>query len=673
MSTFTHVRWLMYVLVILFGGGLAVIIDLRHRSERTNLVLAQHEHFQQRAHLVADRLDGVLARIYGGIRTMSRLPGVRQAVASGTGLEGDARIAVQELYNGLAADVAMSEVYVVPLGLDPDATNPGTPREPLTTFDEVILGRTASTTAVEVEHAQPAAPEVEKFEYRLMREQLRWFAAHAGTNAASDGLKIPVLTGPPVVTCDNSRFDPARPVDEDRTGLLLSVPIYGADQRLSGAITAVILNHALRDAQGEPWTCLVSPSQGILLGDLGSAATWSGARDAILAGQPASHLAATGSFPLSLPDAGGEWRLWYGVEAATINAQPALRAEERVYRLMLGGVGGGTLLALVLIVLVRTTQRRRLEQRVAGLLGALRAVDAGDLTVSIPGLGEDALGRVAAGCRDLVSAQRQQLRGLAQTASALGTAAAAVVAAEQEVRTAVDAVHQHTATAASAGQQMETVASQLASAIEELGASVKEVAGTARITSQRTGQATGQVAAMIKAGEDLGRAANEIGAITALIDQIAGKTNLLALNATIEAAGAGAAGKGFAVVASEVKSLAAQAAQSAARIRTRLDELQGHTTAVTQGIATLGGVVGEVDRQQQTIAASTSQQEAVAGELARGASESASGTRDIARAITGIYEHSNHSAKATAALKDAAATLTTMASDLRDLVGHYRL
>jgi methyl-accepting chemotaxis protein len=340
---------------------------------------------------------------------------------------------------------------------------------------------------------------------------------------------------------------------------------------------------------------------------------------------------------------------------------------------MLGGVGGGTLLALVLIVLVRTTQRRRLEQRVAGLLGALRAVDGGDLTVDIPGLGEDALGRVATGCRDLVLTQRRQLRGLAQTASALSTAAAAVAAAEQDVRATVEAVHQHTATAASAGQQMETVASQLASAIEELGASVKEVAGNARSTSQRTGQAAGQVTAMITAGEALARAAGEIGVITSLIDQIAGKTNLLALNATIEAAGAGAAGKGFAVVASEVKSLAGQAAQSAARIRTRLDELQGHAAVVTQGIASLGGVVGEVDRQQQTIAASTSQQEDVAGDLARGASESASGTRDIARAITGIHAHAEHSAKATAALKDAAATLTTMASDLREMVGHYRL
>ena len=83
----------------------------------------------------------------------------------------------------------------------------------------------------------------------------------------------------------------------------------------------------------------------------------------------------------------------------------------------------------------------------------------------------------------------------------------------------------------------------------------------------------------------LAQAAQKIGDVVKLIQDVAGQTNLLALNATIEAARAGEAGRGFAVVASEVKSLAVQTAKATEDIAAQIAAVQVSTGAAVEAIA----------------------------------------------------------------------------------------
>ncbi|NJB68170.1 methyl-accepting chemotaxis protein [Desulfobaculum xiamenense] len=119
--------------------------------------------------------------------------------------------------------------------------------------------------------------------------------------------------------------------------------------------------------------------------------------------------------------------------------------------------------------------------------------------------------------------------------------------------------------------------SQVAAAMEEMNATVLEVAknaGTASDASNtardvakdggnevgNTVQETRQMAettlGLAKTLGDLSEKAENIGQVMSVINDIADQTNLLALNAAIEAARAGDAGRGFAVVADEVRKLA---------------------------------------------------------------------------------------------------------------------
>ena len=87
---------------------------------------------------------------------------------------------------------------------------------------------------------------------------------------------------------------------------------------------------------------------------------------------------------------------------------------------------------------------------------------------------------------------------------------------------------------------------QLANAIKEIAQQISQTKGVASEAAQAA------LASDARMGE-LAAAAQKIGEVISLINNIAGQTNLLALNATIEAARAGEAGKGFSVVAAEVK------------------------------------------------------------------------------------------------------------------------
>ena len=87
--------------------------------------------------------------------------------------------------------------------------------------------------------------------------------------------------------------------------------------------------------------------------------------------------------------------------------------------------------------------------------------------------------------------------------------------------------------------------------------------------------------------QGLAAAADKIGEVIGLINDIASQTNLLALNATIEAARAGEAGKGFAVVASEVKSLASQTAKATEEISAQINAIQAETQQVVENIQSI--------------------------------------------------------------------------------------
>ena len=129
---------------------------------------------------------------------------------------------------------------------------------------------------------------------------------------------------------------------------------------------------------------------------------------------------------------------------------------------------------------------------------------------------------------------------------------------------------------AETSQTISEGATEQASAIEELTASlgevnekvqnsVKHAKETNVITSElgvQIEESNEKMNEMVKAKEEIDNSSRNIREIINTIASISEQTNLLALNAAIEAARAGESGKGFAVVAEEVRKLAEESSQA---------------------------------------------------------------------------------------------------------------
>ncbi len=241
---------------------------------------------------------------------------------------------------------------------------------------------------------------------------------------------------------------------------------------------------------------------------------------------------------------------------------------------------------------------------------------------------------------------------------------------------------------------------QAATAMEEMNATVLEVARSAGQTSEQAQRdkenalegaqvVNRTVTAMTKVQQqaetlkakmnDLGVQAESIGHIMTVIEDIADQTNLLALNAAIEAARAGDAGRGFAVVADEVRKLAEKTMNATKEVGQSIRTIQGGTQSniqsmdvVVRDIEEVAGLSKHSGEVLEGIVAGAEESAGRIQSIAAAAEEQSATSEEINRSVEEINVIAGQTSAAIAETAQSSDELARQAAELQQLIAELK-
>jgi methyl-accepting chemotaxis protein len=235
-----------------------------------------------------------------------------------------------------------------------------------------------------------------------------------------------------------------------------------------------------------------------------------------------------------------------------------------------------------------------------------------------------------------------------------------------EMSATVQSVAHSASDAATASETADQAAAQGRSVVNQAVAGIQELARQVENTSD--------------AIRELEHESENIGTVLSVIQGIAEQTNLLALNAAIEAARAGEQGRGFAVVADEVRTLAQRSQESTEEIRAIIERLQsgakGAVTAMANGHEQSQTTVAQAQQageELDAIAGAVTEINGMNMQIASAAQEQSAVAEEINRNIINIADVTDQATNDIAAISQTSRDLASLAENLNRTIAEFKV
>ena len=274
-----------------------------------------------------------------------------------------------------------------------------------------------------------------------------------------------------------------------------------------------------------------------------------------------------------------------------------------------------------------------------------KAIGSGDLTATVNVDQKDEIGQLASALQGMVD-------GLKRTVVAIEKNANELVASGSQLKESSQKLSKGASEQAASAEEVST-------AIEEMVANIDQNTENAIATEKLTASTVENVNLSSKYSGEAAEAMKTISEKISIISDIAFQTNILALNAAVEAVRAGEQGRGFSVVAAEVRKLAERSKQAANEI----------VALVNKGLK----VTQMAGEKAKALVPDIEKTTVLIKEISAASIEQKTGAEQINLAMQNLNVITQENASSSDELTNSSLHLSSLAANLKEAVGYFKL